>query len=160
MLLLNQSMLSYIAKMNIDIEKSTLDLNLQKILSEDFLNKDGGVFFQETYPDEYLSGSFSADEIKKIYADLSGMEQSFNKIHIGDYVNDDKLFEQAIVFFQKFIEKWNRQRDSEVLAVLAFQDDDVGLFATFNFHQIRDGEIVYDLSNIEEIIQPVMFYLY
>lgn len=89
---------------------------------------------------------------------MSGIEISLNMIHIDDYV-DSNILVQSIAFLKRFIEKWTLLEDSEFLAVVSFQDDDVGTFSKFSFHKIRAEEMVYDINKIDEFFDAVMIYI-
>lgn len=135
-----------------------IDQNLDKLLNLEFERKAGGIFFHGAYTNQYEEKIISQDYIKRVHTDVSGMEISLNMIYIEDYVDSNTLI-QSMVFLRKFIDRWALLEDSEFLAVISFQDDDVGTFSKFSFHKIRAGEMIYDINKIDEFSNAVMIYI-
>ena len=158
MLIMNNKMTKLLGDYIINIDNFDIDKKLNEFLSLEFEKKLGGVFFHGAYTRQYDGKIISQEYIKKAYTDMSGMEISLNMIHIDDYV-DSNILVQSIAFLKRFIEKWTLLEDSEFLAVVSFQDDDVGTFSKFSFHKIRAEEMVYDINKIDEFFDAVMIYI-
>ncbi|SPX85201.1 Uncharacterised protein [Moraxella ovis] len=158
MLVINNKMAKLLGDHIIDIDKFDIDKKLNEFLSLEFEKKLGGVFFHGAYTSQYEEKTISQEYIKKAYTDMSGMEISLNMIYIEDYV-DSNILIQSIVFLRKFIDRWALLEDSEFLAVISFQDDDVGTFSKFSFHKIRAGEMIYDINKIDEFFDAAMIYI-
>lgn len=98
--------------------------------------------------------------MKKDFLDLSGIENSNNKIHIDDYVSQN-VFKKSFIFLSFFEIYWYKNfPDISCFISLSFQDDEIGELATFSFHKYRKNEIVYDVENINSYSQPVYFEIF
>ena len=157
MLIMNNKMAKLFNDIN-NINIFDIDQKLEELLNLEFEKKAGGIFFHEAYTNQYEEKIISQDYIKRVHTDISGMEIALNMIHIDDYV-DSEVFLQSIAFLKRFIDKWTLLENSEFLAIVSFQDDDVGTFSKFSFHKIRSGEMVYDINNIDEFLEAVMIYI-
>ncbi|MFC0821356.1 hypothetical protein [Moraxella marmotae] len=154
---MNNKMARFLNNIN-NIGIIDIDENLDEFLSLEFEKKSGGTFFHGAYTSQYDDKIISREYVREAYTDMSGMEISLNMIHIDDYV-DSNILVQSIAFLKRFIEKWTLLEDSEFLAVVSFQDDDVGTFSKFSFHKIRAEEMVYDINKIDEFLDAVMIYI-
>ncbi|UTO04029.1 hypothetical protein NKT77_05635 [Moraxella sp. FZLJ2107] len=157
MFVINNKMAKLLNNIN-NINIIDINQNLYELLNLEFEKKAGGIFFHGAYTSQYDDKIISQEYIRRVHTDISGMEISLNMIHIDDYVNSE-VFLQSIAFLKRFIEKWTLLENSEFLAIVSFQDDDVGTFSKFSFHKIRPGEMVYDINNIDKFLEAVMIYI-
>lgn len=95
--------------------------------------------------------------IKTSFRDLSGYENSVNRLHIEDYC-ELQLFEISFLFVDKFLEIWrNSNPDHQCVTALNFQlNTDYGNLSSFTFHKHREGEVIYQLETLDRFEDPLL----
>ena len=148
-------MSDYLKLNKYEIAKTNLDKGLEDILINSFFSIGDCTFLERTYPSNYDKRPFNKEAIKEQFIDFSGYEFSTNKFHIEDFTDEDP-FIQAIIFSREFKEKWfDKFHSTDCIIIVGFQDDEIGKFATFTFHTEREGEVVFDVENLEDFINPL-----
>lgn len=95
------------------------------------------------------------------YGDLTGFESSMNRIHIDDYINNDKykineVLDIGFSLVELIQSQWNKLRNDECTIILSADlESEFGSNASITFHKKRIGETLID--NLENCIQPVLF---
>lgn len=137
------------------IKKTKLDKKLNTVLENGFILVGDCIFLKSIYPSNYDRLIIKEEDIKEQFVDFSGYEYSTNKFHIEDFTDQDP-FIQSIIFSGKFKEKWIAEFPHISCTILiSFQDDEIGQFATFTFYKYRKNEVVFELDNLEDVMQPL-----
>lgn len=153
-------MLKYYNKNQKLHKTNALNPDLKSILDAGFVSIGDCIFLDEALPKDFERSANHINKIKKDFLDFSGVENSYNKIHLDDYISQD-LFIQSFLFLHFFKISWAKNFPNiSCFIALGFQNDEVGQFATFSFYKQRDNEFVYDIENVNNYANSVYFELF
>ena len=157
MIYTNQAMLTHYRKHKEWCKDDVLNSDLKSILDTGFISIGDCIFLDKALTKDFEKSTNYINKIKQGFLDFSGIENSYNKIHLDDYVSQD-LFTQSFLFLHFFKISWAKNFPNfSCFIVLGFQDDEVGKFATFSFYKQRDNEFVYDIENVNNYANSVYF---
>lgn len=152
MILLNSEMNNFFLSRSKAEVPSNLKIQILEGFYEDF-----GVISFSFYKNRLENLNY--DTIIRRYMDLTGFESSMNKVHIDDYIDNEKykineVIDIGFALVELVQSMWNKLRTDECTIILSADlESEFGINASVTFHKKRINEVLMD--NLEDCIQPV-----
>ncbi|WP_143451326.1 hypothetical protein [Janthinobacterium sp. 13] len=128
-------------------------VGLAKILDDGFSEIDGCVFFKNSFNCKNIP---DIDFIERNFSNLSGYECAINGIHLEDFMVDN-FFSSSICFVEKFSILCDGKLPFPIVAIFGYEkSDEFGDICTFRFHKKREGEVLYNVNEIEDFLDPII----
>ena len=124
-----------------------LNAALQKLLNEGFIFHEGCYFLKTLYKQQ--SHINQSD-----FIDSTGYECFINSIHFDDYI-ENNVFEQALLFSDNLIKKWNIQNNGLVLKLI-LSETDFGF--NLKFHLYREYEHWINENDIDKFEEAIIVF--
>lgn len=153
MLYLNSSMQRVLAHFYTP-DVAELAVPLKQIVDSGFTYISGMCFFQHMA--KRIVGDIDCSIVEERYGDRSGFENSMNRLHLDDYLEQD-VIPQALALFEYVIKTCDGLNMPPAMLVLGVNiTAEFGEQANLSFYLSRAGEEVLDLNNIQDYIGAMM----
>lgn len=152
MIILNSEMNNFFLSRSETKVPSNLEIQVLEGFYEDF-----GVIVFSFYKNRLENGNY--ETIISRYKDLTGFESSMNRIHIDDYIDNEKykiseVIDIGFALVELVQSLWNKLRTDECTIILSTDlESEFGSNASVTFHKKRIDEVLID--NLDSCIQPV-----